>query len=126
MRADCLPRARVSVVVDGVTLAEHGTENSDGVGATTFIEAVPGAEFMVRLDIEPKFAYRNPNDRINFITFLDGERANATLLFTDHLPIVSKANGVYEVKNGETTIRPFMFAEHSTCMFTLAGTPYMC
>jgi hypothetical protein len=72
MRASCLPGASVSVRVGGEDAVEYGPEN-DGTKATSFIEAILGASFAIVLEIEQDFAYRQPQDRLEFRVFIDGQ-----------------------------------------------------
>ena len=116
MYADCLPGASVTVRVNGVPLTEHATENSD-LSATTFVEAVAGAEFDVSLDWDDHFAYRNPADRIKFTVYVDGKWIRS-LVLPMHLrsmknPIVE---GPYETNNGVTTVKRLTFAQHASSM----------
>ena len=125
MRADCLPYARVSVLVNGIALTEYTTEIGDGQGATTFIEAVPGATFTVELELEAAFAAytsRKRNDKLTFCLFLDGEAVCSNLVYLNVRPVTSTLGGIIEQKHDETTLRPFVFAEHTTSMSTPTAT----
>ena len=75
MRADCLPGAAVTVRVNCQPLAEYATENGD-LTATTFIEAIPGAEFDIALNLSHGFAYRDPADRLGSWSPLMGNTSN--------------------------------------------------
>lgn len=123
MRADCLPHARVSVLVDGATLPEYSTESGDGMGATTFVEAVPGATFAIELWLEAQFAQRNPNDSLNFVAYLDGEYVRSILVRIDHLPFNRIMDGAREQTAGECIFRAFGFAQHETSMLSFKGLP---
>jgi hypothetical protein len=126
MRADYLPHARVSVLVNGVALTEFSTKSGDGQGATTFIEAVPGATFSVEVELEPAFATRRLKDQIVSSIRLDGETVSGSVIYADNLPAKSMVSGVSERKNGEATLRAFVFAEHATGMLQMIGMLCKC
>lgn len=118
MYADCLPGASVKVRVNGMPLTEHATENGD-LSATTFVEAIAGANFAVILHLEDTFTYRQPADRIKFEVFLDGERAGALVVDpASILHATAVIDYIYETSGGRTTRRKFLFAELETCMPT--------
>jgi hypothetical protein len=115
MRAKCLPKARVIVRVDGKRVVEHGLEN-DGMTATAFIEAVPGANFAIQLDIEQGFAYRKSEDRIDFCVYIDGHGAAGNIVSTHHAPIhksiaQARVEGKVETIKGVDMLREFQFVE---------------
>jgi len=114
MHADCLPGAFVTVRVNGTPLTEHATENND-LSATTFIEAIPDAEFDVTLDWTADFAYRDPADRIRFSVFVDGEWIRTPVVHT-HLRIFTQkiVTGPEDTHNGVTTIKRLTFAQHAS------------
>lgn len=116
MHADCLPGAAVTVRVNGIPLIEHATENCD-LSATTFVEAVAGAEFDVALNLRHGFAYRAPADRIRFCVYVDGEFVKAPIIST-HLQYVAEylVEGPEETKNGVTTSKRLTFAQHASSM----------
>jgi hypothetical protein len=111
MYADCLPGAAVTVRVNGEPLTEHATENGD-LSATTFVEAVAGAEFDVTLDLDQHFAYRNPADRIEFSVYVDGAWVRTPLL--KHYHNQSIVQGPENTQNGVTTIQCLTFAQHAS------------
>jgi hypothetical protein len=122
MRANCLPYARVSVLVNGTALTEYCTESGDGKGALSFIEAVPGAKFTVELELEAPFANHNPQDLLTFCIYLDGEAVCSNLVYPSVRPVKSTLDGVLEQQQGQTTLRGFVFAEHTTSMLPSTGT----
>ena len=122
MRANCLPYARVSVLVNGTALTEYCTESGDGKGALSFIEAVPGATFTVELELEAPFANHNPQDLLTFCIYLDGEAVCSNLVYPSVRPVKSTLDGVLEQQQGQTTLRGFVFAEHTTSMLSFTGT----
>ena len=111
MHADCLPGAAVTVRVSGVPLTEHSTENSD-MSATTFVEAVAGAEFDVTLNLSQHFAYRDPADMIDFSVYVDGSWVQGPLL--KHFHNDSIVEGPEETRNGVTTLKRLTFAQHAS------------
>ena len=114
MHADCLPGASVTVRVDGMPLTEYATENSD-MSATTFIEAIAGAEFDVTLSWSDHFAYRDPADRIRFCVYVDGEWVRTPILSTRRgLPCECTVVGPQDTRNGVTTFKRLIFAEHAS------------
>lgn len=115
MRADCLPGAAVTVRVNGQPLAEYATENGD-LTATTFIEAIPGAEFDIALNLSHGFAYRDPADRLGFLVSVDGQYIQCPILPT-HIVHVSQniVEGPEETHNGVTTVKRLTFAQHASC-----------
>jgi len=116
MYADCLPGADVTVRVNGQALTEHATEN-DLLSATTFVEAVAGAEFEVALVLSPHFAYRNPADKIRFHVTVDGEWVRTPILTTHLLPTIEAiVEGPQQTQNGVTTFRRLNFAQHTSSM----------
>jgi hypothetical protein len=123
MRADCLPHARVSVLVNGAALTEYSTESDDGLGATTFVEAVPGAAFTVELEIEAHFRQLHPKDRVNFILYLDGEYVSSILLHMEPRPVKNVMDGAREQTDHQCMFRPFLFAQHETSMLSLLASP---
>lgn len=123
MRANCLPHARVSVLVNGNTLPEYNTDSGDGKGALSFIEAVPGAAFTVELELEAAFVNRNPLDALTFSIYLDGEVACSNLVYLTFRPVKSILDGVLEQQQGQTTLRGFVFAELTTSMLSSTGMP---
>jgi len=114
MRADCLPHACVSVLVDGVALPEYSTESGDGMSATTFIEAVPGAAFTIQLEVEAQFCQRDRNDKLNFVVYLDGEFVRAIPARVDKRPVTKVMNGAREKTSNGCASRAFVFAQHET------------
>jgi hypothetical protein len=122
MRANCLPHARVSVLVNGTALTEHCMDSGDGKGALSFIEAVPGATFTVELELEAPFANLNPKDLLTFCIYLDGEAVCSNLVYTSVRPVKSTLDGVLEQQQGQTTLKSFVFAEHTTSMLSSTGT----
>jgi hypothetical protein len=114
MHADCLPGATVTVRVNGTPLTEHATENGD-LSATTFVEAVAGAEFDVALNWDNNFAYRNAADRIRFTVYVDGEWVQTPIVST-HAVFASESivAGPEETRNGMTTIKRLTFAQHAS------------
>ena len=118
MRADCLPGAAVTVRVNCQPLAEYATENGD-LTATTFIEAIPGAEFDIALNLSHGFAYRDPADRLRFCVSVDGEFVRCHILST-HLQYLSEhlVEGPEETRNGVTTLKRLTFAQHASSMYT--------
>jgi hypothetical protein len=126
MRANCLPHARVSVLVNGAILPEYNTNIGDGKGALSFIEAVPGATFTVELELETAFVNRNPHDLLTFSIYLDGEIVCSNLVYPNVRPVKSILDGVLEQQKGQTTLGGFVFAELTTSMLSSAGMPSMC
>jgi hypothetical protein len=119
MRADCLPHASVFVRVNNEPLPEHHAEDAsadDNMTATSFIEAVPGAQFTVYLLLDAAFAYRNPKDKLSFKVLIDGERVKESIVSTHALPIAAETDGQIEVNYGITTLKRLTFAEHTPCM----------
>jgi hypothetical protein len=119
MRAGCLPHANVTVRVNNEDVAEHGTEASsahDAMTATSFVEAVPGAEFAVHLRLEAEFAYRNPRDRISFCVYVDGKWVRDLIITSHTLPWTAVIKGLVETKSGITTLKSLSFAEHTSSM----------
>jgi hypothetical protein len=122
MRANRLPHARVSVLVNGNILPEYNTDSGDGKGALSFIEAVPGAAFTVELELEAAFVNRNPLDALTFSIYLDGEVVCSNLVYLTFRPAVkSILDGVLEQQQGQTTLRGFVFAELTTSMLSSTG-----
>lgn len=114
MRAEGLPGASVAILIDGEKAAEHSVEN-DALKATAFIEAIPGANFVVVLNIEPNFAYRLPMESLQYKVLLDGQQARCKIVSvrrTHHPRFV--VDGELATENGANTLRPFQFAEHET------------
>lgn len=130
MRAACLPSARVSIIVDNAALTEHSTEGDDGLGATTFVEAVPGTAFAVEMELDHRFPHRKRRDKLIFTIYLDGEYASSTFVHGDngtYGPIKSVVSGAIEQKGGESWRRAFRFAQHATSMLVSAynGVPML-
>ena len=123
MRANCLPHARVSVLVNGNTLPEYNTDSGDGKGALSFIEAVPGAAFTVELELEAAFVNRNPLYALTFSIYLDGEVVCSNLVYLTCRPVKSILDGVLEQQQGQTTLRGFVFAQLTTSMLSSTGMP---
>jgi hypothetical protein len=117
MYADCLPGARVTVSVAGEEALEYETEN-EPFRAVSFIEAIPGANFAVILDIERDFAYRNPQDCIKFKISLDGQGVKSNIISTHRQNVFQfRVDGV-SVKTGNVTmLKVFQFAEHASSMY---------
>jgi hypothetical protein len=111
MHADCLPGAAVTVRVNGIPLIEHATENGD-LSATTFVEAVAGAEFDIALNLNQHFAYRNPADSIQFSVYVDGAWVQSYLL--RHHENQSVVQGPENTRNGMTTCKHLTFAQHAS------------
>jgi len=126
MRANCLPHARVSVLINGTVLPEYCTESSDGKGALSFIEAVPGTTFTVELELEAAFVNYNPQDLLTFCISLDGELVCSNLVYPNVRPTKSTLDGVLEQRQGQTTLRGFVFAENKTSMLSSIGMSSMC
>ncbi|GAB7327866.1 hypothetical protein MBLNU13_g11655t1 [Cladosporium sp. NU13] len=111
MYADCLPGASVTVRVSGLPLIEHATEHSD-MSATTFVEAVAGAEFDVALKLNQHFAYSNPANEIQFSVYVDGAFVQSFLLrHNDNKCVI---HGPEETRKGVTTIKHLTFAQHAS------------
>lgn len=115
MYADCLPGAQVTVRVNGQALTEHATENGQ-LNATTFVEAVPGAQFTVNLDLEAAFAYRDPRDRLEFGLWVDGQWIRSAIVASHSLPCSHMSVGLMETKSGVSTLKRLSFAEHTSSM----------
>lgn len=116
MLADCLPGAAVTVRVNREPLAEHATEN-DAMSATTFVEAIPGAEFEVFLNFSQPFAYLSRADRIRFSVYVDGEWVRTPIVCADLLHFNEHiVEGPQETKNGVTTTKRLTFAQHASSM----------
>ncbi|KAM0701950.1 hypothetical protein Q7P35_010860 [Cladosporium inversicolor] len=115
MYADCFPRARVTVSVAGETAVEYETEN-EPLKVKSFIEAIPGANFAVILDIEQHFAYRDPQDSLRFKVSLDGRKARANLIGTHHHNVIqAKIEGIRILTEDDVTmLRRLQFAEHGS------------
>jgi hypothetical protein len=117
MRADCLPGACVSVRVGGENAVEYGLEN-DATQATAFIEAIPGTSFAIVLDIEQDFAYRQPQDRLEFRVFIDGQMARSKVTPTHHANVFQKlVDGRIENVKGVDMFREFQFVELKSSMY---------
>jgi hypothetical protein len=114
MLADCLPGAKVTVRVNGTPLTEHATENGV-LTATTFVEAIAGAEFDVALNWRDHSTYRDPEDRIRFCVHVDGEWVRAPII-TAHSPFFRNkiVEGPQETRNGVTTVKRLTFAQHAS------------
>lgn len=113
MYADCLPGARVTVSIAGEEAVEYETEN-EPLRATSFIEAITGANFAIVLDIERDFAYRNPQDFIEFKISLDGQGANSSLVRTHRQHVVQcRVDGVTFKTGNVMMLKMFQFAEHA-------------
>ena len=111
MYADCLPGASVTVRVNGVPLIEHATEHSD-MSATTFVEAVAGAEFDVALDLDHHFEYRRPTDEIQFAVYVDGAFVQSFLL--KHIHYHTFVQGPEETQDSVNTLKYLTFAQHAS------------
>lgn len=118
MYADCFPRARVTVSVAGETAVEYETEN-EPLKVKSFIEAIPGANFAVILDIEQHFAYRDPQDSLRFKVSLDGRKARANLIATHHHNVIqAKIEGIRILTEDDVTmLRRLQFAEHGSSTY---------
>jgi hypothetical protein len=118
MYADCLPGACVTVSIAGEKAVEYDTEN-EPLRAKSFIEAIPGANFTVNLDVEQHFAYRNPEDTLRFKVSLDGHKARANLIDTHRRNVIHiKVEGVKIVTEDDVVmLKKFQFAEHDSSMF---------
>lgn len=114
MHADCLPGATVTVRVNGTPLTEYATENSD-MTATTFVEAVAGAQFDIALTWTDFFAYRAAADRIRFCVYVDGQWVGTPIVST-HIPRLYQnvVEGPQTTLNGMTTFSPLTFEQHAS------------
>ena len=119
MYADCLLGACVTVSVAGEKAVEYETEN-EPVKVKSFIEAIPGANFAVFLNIEEHFAYRNPQDSLRFKASLDGRKARASLIATHHQNAFQvKIDGVKTLTDDNVTVlKAFQFAVHDSSMYS--------
>jgi hypothetical protein len=113
MHADCLPNAAVTVRVNGTLLTEHATEN-DHLSATTFVEAVAGAEFDVALTWNDNFAYRVPTDRIRCSVYIDGQWVQTPIVSTQFPFYQRIVEGPQQTINGVTTLKRLTFAQHAS------------
>lgn len=120
MHADCLPHASVSIKVNHEALTEYNTENTsadNATTATTFVEATPGANFTVHLQLGAAFAYRGRGDCITFRVYGDGEYVGGVVVETSLMPTKAYVDGLVEVRAGVSTLRKLSFAEHTSSMF---------
>lgn len=113
MHAGCLPGADVTVRVNGEPLTEYATENGD-LSATTFVEAIAGAEFNVTLKWSEYSADQTPADRIAFSVFVDGEWIRTPVVSTHGWRDECTVNGPQEIRNGLTTTKCLTFAQHDS------------
>jgi hypothetical protein len=121
MRANCLPGACVSILVGGENAAEYGLEN-DATKATALIEAIPGANFAIVVDIERGFAYSKPQDYIECLIFLDGQCAVSKLITPHHANTVQKkVEGRIQDMKGVDMFREFRFMELKSSMYHESG-----
>jgi hypothetical protein len=95
MRADCLPGACVSVRVGSENAVEYGVEN-DATQATAFIEAVPGADFAITLDVEKGYPHRSRRESIKFKILIDGQTVRSKIISThsDQVTVNGKIENV--------------------------------
>ena len=111
MRANCLPHASVSVIVNDEALRELRTRILDD-GATTFIETVDGAAFEVELELEEDFAYST--GQLDFELYLDGKWVGGLLVDLRHGAQSKRMHDFYEDSSAGRGLRNFMFAHHNT------------
>jgi hypothetical protein len=132
MRADCLPFASVTVRVNGEPLTEHhaeGISENDNMTATSFVEAVPGAQFTVNLAIEPGYAYCNRKEKLSFKVSVDGHCIQDVIIGTrtHDLPQTSTAQGLAETNaDGGSTRKRLHFAEHTSSMSVYPNLKITC
>lgn len=121
MRADCLPFASVSVRVNGRDLQELQTEgigDDDAMTATTYIEAVDGAEFVVRLKLERGFAYKT--DHLDFQVKVDGAWVAGQVISLKGAATEGSIDGALETDGGRlATLRKLKFTALKTSTFEL-------
>ena len=111
MRANCLPHASVSVIVNEGALRELRTRIL-GDGATTFIETVDGAAFEVELELEEDFAHST--GQLDFELYLDGKWVGGLLVDLRHGAQSERMHDFYEDSSAGRGLRNFMFAHHNT------------
>lgn len=117
MRAGGLPGLKLSLSVDGSNLHEHQTEIQDSdiaLTATTYVEAVAGAAFVINIALEPGFKYRR--DQLKLVVYLDGSRIRHKFVNLGRGSKIVKIEKINETVGGQRTIRRFLFAEHQTSM----------
>jgi hypothetical protein len=73
MRIDNLPKASVAIHVNGSAPHEHMAESEHQMIATSYVEAVSGAEFSVVLKLEPSLRLRDKSQVLVCAISLDGQ-----------------------------------------------------
>ncbi|KAF1987906.1 hypothetical protein K402DRAFT_36582 [Aulographum hederae CBS 113979] len=108
---DDVPGLEVYVCVDGEPLQEYdganvraGSAGDDSV--VTFIEAVPGAEFKVRLDIRRKFIYTRHG--LDATVCLDGEDMDQPFTKIEKNSSYT-ITGLLFTEVGQWKVKPFVF-----------------
>jgi hypothetical protein len=119
MRANCLPHASVSVIVDGESLQELciRTCGYDKEAVSSFIETVDGAAFGVELRSEEEFAYHA--GQLDFELYLDGKWVGGLLVDLAKGPQTERMHDFYENWSAGKGMRNFMFASHNTYKSTI-------
>jgi hypothetical protein len=85
MRIDRLPKASVAIHVNGSALHEHMAESEHQMIATSYVEAVSGAEFSVVLKLEPRFRLRDKSQVLVCAISLDGQEVMRHLRREEHM-----------------------------------------
>lgn len=126
MRADFLRGIKVSVRVDGRDLQEYDID-VDGKTATCYVEATPGATFVVEVSLDRSFPFNK--DHLTSQAFLDGKGVCAKVTSLSSIPTSGSSvllDGAVESTMTSTTIRRMTFAEHQMSMFSRSQNERQC
>jgi hypothetical protein len=120
MRIARLPKASVSIHVNGSALYEHMAESEHQMIAISYVEAVSSAEFAVVLKLEPRFTLRDKLQVLVCAISLDGEEVKRHLFREAHMRhgIIDCIDSAPDDLDGVTCSRKFTFAQHASSNYT--------